>query len=61
MSKGLLAVLMVLCFGGAATMYSLGNSSGHMDELLDFWFYPIPLGVICLLGLIFKKKAEEEG
>ena len=60
MNKTLLIVIAILAFGGAATMYSLGNSSGHMDELLDFWFYPIPLGVLAIIGLAAKKKTQEE-
>lgn len=60
MSKGLLVVLMILCFAGAATMYILGNDGNKLTELLDFWFYPIPLGILCLIGLTRKKKTPAE-
>lgn len=60
MNKGLLVVLAILCFGGSFTMYGLGSNGGHMTELLDFWFYPIPLGIICLFGLILKKRTPAE-
>ena len=56
MNKSVLIILMILSFAASALMYYLGNESGRMDELLDFWYYPIPLGVLCLVGLFKQKK-----
>jgi hypothetical protein len=55
MSKTLLIIIAVLAFVAAGVMFYLGNDSGHLSELLDFWFYPLPLGVISLIGAFRKK------
>jgi hypothetical protein len=30
-------------------MYMMGKNSSHLTELKDFWWYPLPLAVICFL------------
>lgn len=56
MNKGLLITIAVIAFLAAGVMFYLGNDSSNLDELLDFWFYPIPLGVLALIGIFKSKK-----
>ena len=37
-------------------MYRMGKNSSHLSELKDFWWYPLPLAVICFLIAGVKKK-----
>lgn len=46
----------ILCFIAAAVMYMIGNSSSHLSELKDFFWVPLPLGVICVLVFFAKSK-----
>ncbi len=48
---GLLAVI------ASIVMYRMGKNSSHLSELKDFWWYPLPLAVICFLIAGAKKKA----
>lgn len=45
----------VLCLVAAGAMYLIGDNSSHMSELKDFFWIPLPLGII--LFLVGKKKA----
>jgi len=47
---GLLAVI------ASVVMYRMGKNSSHLSELKDFWWYPLPLAVICFLVAGTKKK-----
>ncbi len=47
---GLLAVI------ASIVMYKMGKNSSHLSELKDFWWYPLPLAVICFLVAVSKKK-----
>ena len=47
--KSVFGVLGVLALVASAIMYKVGSSSSHLSELKDFWWVPLPLGVICLL------------
>jgi len=49
---GLLAVI------AAVVMYRMGKNSSHLSELKQFWWYPLPLAVICFLAAGAKKKEE---
>lgn len=54
--KILFIVLGVLCLIAGAIMYSLRNDS-HLSELGDFFWTPLPLGVLSIvMGFITKKK-----
>ncbi|MBI4412470.1 MAG: hypothetical protein HY541_08305 [Deltaproteobacteria bacterium] len=44
----------VLCFAAAGAMYVIGGNSSHLTELKDFFWVPLPPGI--LLFLIGKKK-----
>lgn len=39
----------------AAAMYIIGGNNGHLTELRDTFWIPIPLGII-LIALGFKEK-----
>jgi hypothetical protein len=54
MNKTFLIVIAALCFIGAGAMYVIGSSSSHLSELEDFWYVPIPLGIIAVFGLFRK-------
>lgn len=60
MNKTVAILAVILGFGSAATMYILGSNSSHIDELLDFYWMPLPIGVLGLFGLFMKKKPEQE-
>lgn len=47
---GLLAVI------ASIVMYRMGKNSSHLSELKNFWWYPLPLAVICFLIAGTKKK-----
>lgn len=47
--KSLFYILGVLCLVASAAMYYIGKSSGHLSELKDFWWIPLPLGALALL------------
>jgi len=48
-------ILGIIVFIAAIAMKLIGESSSHLSELADFWFYLLPLGVV-LIVLAFKKK-----
>lgn len=54
MKKTLFLALSILCFVAAGAMYKIGNDSSHLSELKDFFWLPIPLGIICFI--IYSKK-----
>lgn len=47
---GLLAVI------ASIVMYRRGKNSSHLSGLKNFWWYPLPLAVICFLIAGTKKK-----
>jgi hypothetical protein len=49
---GILAVI------ASIVMYIVGGNSSHLSELKQFWWYPLPLAVICFLVAGAKKKGE---
>lgn len=57
MNKTLLFILAILCIGASVAMYIIGSDSSHLSELKDFWYVPLPLGLIALLGALRKKQA----
>ena len=56
MSKSVLTILGVLALIASAAMYYIGKSSSHLSELKDFWWIPLPLGIL-LLAVGNRKKA----
>ncbi len=54
--KKLAPILAALCLIASFVMYMVGNSSGHLSELKDLFWVPLPLAIICLLIAFTKKK-----
>ena len=48
-------ILGIIVFIVAIAMKIIGESSSHLSELADIWFYLLPLGIIFIV-LAFKKK-----
>jgi hypothetical protein len=46
--KTLFTILGVLCIAAAVAMYFVGKNSSHLSELSDFWWIPLPLGLLAL-------------
>jgi hypothetical protein len=42
-------MIAAICFIAAGIMYYVGNDSSHLSELADFFYIPIPLGIIALI------------
>ncbi|MBX7147453.1 hypothetical protein K1X76_00080 [bacterium] len=51
----LFGALSALSFLAALIMYQVGSTNGHLTELKDFFWVPIPLGILSAV-LAFKKK-----
>ncbi len=50
MNKIVLVIIALICFIGATVMYVIGSDPSHLSELKDYWYLPIPLGIIALFG-----------
>ena len=50
---GIIGILAVIA---SVVMYKMGKNSSHLSELKNFWWYPLPLAVICFLIAGAKKK-----
>jgi hypothetical protein len=48
--KAVFGILGVLALAASAIMYKVGRSSSHLSELKDFWWIPLPLGILLLLA-----------
>lgn len=46
--KSLFFLLGVLCIAASVAMYVIGKNSSHLSELSDFWWIPLPLGLLAL-------------
>lgn len=46
--KSLFLLLGILCLAAAVAMYMIGKNSSHLSELKDFWWIPLPLGLLSL-------------
>ncbi|WP_418637794.1 hypothetical protein [Winogradskyella sp.] len=55
--KKFAAVITTLSIAAAIIMYVVGSNSGHLSELKDFFWVPIPLAVLSLI-IAFSKKKE---
>ncbi|MCX8020993.1 MAG: hypothetical protein N2747_10920 [Chitinophagaceae bacterium] len=45
-TKSIFSLLGVLCLIAAAVMYFIGKESSHLSEMKEFWWLPLPVGVI---------------
>jgi hypothetical protein len=50
------SVVAALAIAASATMYIVGKDSSHLSELRDFWWYPLPIALLCLVGAAAGKK-----
>ncbi len=46
--KSLFLLLGIVCLAAAVAMYMIGKNSSHLSELKDFWWIPLPLGLLAL-------------
>jgi len=58
MKKGVLFIVLgALVTIGALVMYQIGNTSSHLSELKDYYYYPLPLACILIaIGIQQLKK-----
>lgn len=54
--KKIAAIIAALAIISAIVMYMVGSNSGHLSELKDFFWVPLPLAAICLFIAFGKKK-----
>lgn len=52
--KVIFLALGVIAFVAAAVMYSVGTNNSNLTELLDYYWLPIPLGIL-FVAIAFKK------
>lgn len=55
--KVIFLTLGILTLVASAIMYNVGSNNSRLTELLDFFWIPIPLGIL-LIAIAFKKKAK---
>lgn len=48
--KTIYAILALLFITASVVMYVVGKESSHLSELKDFWWYPLPLAILCAIG-----------
>ena len=58
MNKKLLYIVAILSFAAALGIYIVGSTNAHLIVLKDFFWVPIPLG---LIALVAAKKKDDEG
>jgi hypothetical protein len=54
MNDKFLNIISILCVVASVGMYVVGSNSGHLSELQDFFWVPLPLGIGTFL--LAKKK-----
>jgi hypothetical protein len=57
MNKTLLFIIASICIIASVAMYVIGSGSSHLSELKDFWYTPLPLGLLAIFGALRKKQA----
>jgi len=55
MNKKMLMIIAGLAFLASLVMYVVGKGSSHLSELYDFFWTPLPLGVVALIVGMNKK------
>ncbi len=50
MKKKILFSVGSLCVLASVGMYVIGDGSSHLSELKDFFWVPLPLGVVSILA-----------
>lgn len=54
MNKSILLAVGIISFLAAIVMFLVGSNSSHLTELKDFFWVPIPLGILGLIGAFRK-------
>ncbi|MFZ9386263.1 MAG: hypothetical protein ACO25B_00150 [Chitinophagaceae bacterium] len=49
MNKKILTTIGILALIAALAMKLMGNRSSRLTELLEFWWIPLPVALICLI------------
>lgn len=57
--KAIYGILGLLLVVAAVVIYVVGNKSSHLSELKDFWWYPLPLAALSLLGAATPNKRSK--
>lgn len=57
--KTVFGVIGILAVIASIVMYKVGKNSSHLSELKDFWWYPLPLAVLCFLGAAAPNKKSK--
>ena len=52
-------ILGIIVTIAAFVMKYIGETSSHLSELKDFWYIPLPLGIL-LIALAFKKSQPKK-
>jgi hypothetical protein len=55
MNKKVFTILAVLCLVASVAMYVIGGNSSHLTELKDYFWVPLPLAALFLLGASRKR------
>lgn len=56
MNQKLCRVLVSLSVTASLIMFFVGKGSSHLSELYDFFWVPLPLAIVGIIGLVMKKK-----
>jgi len=59
MKKTMFFIFAALTFIASIVMYYVGSNSANLSELLDFYWVPLPLGLILLLVAIKTPQSEK--
>ena len=53
MNKGLLFIILgIICATASIVMWQIGSNSGHLTELKDYFYVPLPLaGILLIVGI----------
>ena len=56
--KAVFGIIGILAILASVVMYWMGKNSSHLSELSNYWWYPLPLALICFLIAAAGKKTE---
>lgn len=48
----LFLILGILSLVASLVMYQVGSNSSHLSELKDYFYVPLPLGIMAIVGAI---------
>lgn len=59
MNKWIYLIIALLSLGASVAMYVIGSNSSHVDELLNYFWYPLILSVITIIGFFTAGKKQQ--